>query len=100
MPSTRSRVRLRILIVVAALAGAFFYRDAFATIRSLGWGAWPLSLLLCVLAAAAWQGAMLLARPSRALRTHTEEKSDATVETFKKQGHEDRKEHEGTEPSS
>jgi hypothetical protein len=95
---TRSRALLRIVIVCAALAGAFFYRNAFATIRSLGWGAWPLALLLCVLAAAAWHGALLLARPSRAIRTHADEKAEMTAKASSaRQEHDDREGHEEPE---
>jgi hypothetical protein len=69
---TRPSLRRRLLIVVAAGAGAVCFRNAFATIRAMGWAAWPLALLLCVLAAAAWQMALMLVRGSRTVRTHAD----------------------------
>jgi hypothetical protein len=57
-------------VVLSAAAGLICFRYGFAIIRTAGWAAWPLALLLCVLAAAAWQLALGFARPSRTIRTH------------------------------
>jgi hypothetical protein len=64
-------------MVAAAL---IFFSYGFGSIRTLGWGGWPLALLLCVLAAAAWQVAITFARPTGTIRTHTTSSEDASDE--------------------
>jgi hypothetical protein len=76
--SSRSRLPRYLLVAVAAVAGLVFYRYGFATIRTLGWTGWPLALLLCVLAAAAWQLALSFIRPSRTVRTHASSSDEET----------------------
>jgi hypothetical protein len=83
--SPRSRLARRLLVAVTAVAGLVFYRYAFATIRTVGWRGWPLALLLCVLAAAAWQLVLSFSRPSRTVRTHT---SSGEEETAHERSHE------------
>jgi hypothetical protein len=67
----RSRLRRRLIVAVTSAAGLVFFGYGFATLRTIGWRAWPLTLLLCVLVATSWQVALMFARPSRTIRTHT-----------------------------
>ena len=75
-----SRPRLLVLLL-AVLAGVIFFGYAFLAMKTVGWAAWPLALLLCVLAGAAWQAGLAFLRPSRASRTHTESSEIVTTET-------------------
>jgi ABC-type uncharacterized transport system permease subunit len=68
-------------VLLAALAGVVFFRYAFLALKTVGLAAWPLALLLCVLAGAAWQAGLAFLRPSRASRTHTESSEIVTTET-------------------
>jgi len=70
-----------LIVLLAALAGVVFFRYAFLAIRTVGWAAWPLALLLCVLVGAAWQVALAFLRPSSVSRTHTESSEMVTTET-------------------
>ena len=79
VPFPRSRLARRFVSGAAAIVGAVFFRNAVETIHSLGWGAWPLSLLLCVLAAATWQLAIMLVRPSQTVSTHTDDTPHITT---------------------
>ena len=71
-----SRRRRVLLVLTMAIVGLVFIGYGFAAFQALGWAGWPLALLLCVLAAAAWQIAIAVARPSRSVRTHTSERGD------------------------
>lgn len=75
----RSRLRRRLIVGVTAIAGLVFFRYGFVTIRVLGWSGWPLALLLCVLAAAAWQVALMFSRPSGTVVTHTSSTENAVA---------------------
>jgi fatty acid desaturase len=77
-PDARSRLRRRLIVATAVALALIFFRYAFATMRTVGWGGWPLALLLCVLTAAACQLAVMFARPSRTTRTHTTSDEDAS----------------------
>ena len=66
-----SRRRRFLLVFAMAIIGLLFIRYGFATFQTLGWSGWPLALMLCVLAAGAWQIAIAVARPSHSVRTHT-----------------------------
>ena len=77
LPSSRRR---QLIVLFAALAGVVFFRYAFLAMKTLGWTAWPLALLLCVLAVAAWQAGLAFLRPTRATMTHTKSSEMVTTE--------------------
>jgi hypothetical protein len=58
-------------VVLAVIAGSIFVRGAYTTLRDQGPAFWPLSLMLCVLAAASWMLTVRLVRSRRAARGST-----------------------------